>query len=138
MALQDFRAAAQDIPVTLTLGAGNSVIEWLLMPSAESLREQLPAANLVLRTLRSREAIAGLHSLTVDLAVLREDAVPGGIERTPTCEIGYMSTVAWVVLLVAGAECTLDHSWVTLTGRKECSTSIVVPIAGTCEEQCIW
>jgi DNA-binding transcriptional LysR family regulator len=73
--LEDFQQTCQGVPQTLSLAAGNSVLEWLLLPHLAKLRQALPNTRFELHTGRTQDLVQRLTDMSVDLALIREDAV---------------------------------------------------------------
>lgn len=73
--LEDFQNTCQDAPQTLSIAAGNSVLEWLLLPHLGKIREALPNTKFELQSGRTNELVQRLTDMSVDLALIREDAV---------------------------------------------------------------
>lgn len=73
--LEDFQATCQDLPQTLSLGAGNSVLEWLVLPRMAALGESLPRIRYKFYSGRTQDLIQRLTDMSLDLALVREDAV---------------------------------------------------------------
>ena len=73
--LADFQQACCELPQSLSVGGSNSVLEWVLLPQMPRLRDQLPNVRLELCTGRTHELLRRLEDMTLDLALLREDAV---------------------------------------------------------------
>lgn len=73
--LEDFQRTCQGVPQTLSIGSGNSVLEWLLLPQIAKLRHALPQTRFELHTGRTGDLVQRLADMSVDLALIREDAV---------------------------------------------------------------
>ena len=73
--LEDFQQACQGVPQTLSIASGNSVLEWLLLPQLAKLRQALPNTWFELQTGRTQELVQRLTDMSVDLALVREDAL---------------------------------------------------------------
>lgn len=73
--LEDFQQTCQDTPQTLSLASGNSMFEWLVLPRMAQLRHGLPNTRFELHAGRTNELVARLTEMSVDLALIREDAV---------------------------------------------------------------
>ncbi len=75
LALADFKKISADQPVELTVAAGDSLIQWVLLPRLKSIRDKLP--NVTFRTLNlpTAEIVTRLRDGTVDLGVVREGSV---------------------------------------------------------------
>lgn len=74
--LEDFKQTCQGVPQSLMLGGSNSVLEWLVLPQLGQLRQTLPNTVIELNAGRTQDLIRRLTDMTVDLALVREDAVP--------------------------------------------------------------
>ena len=73
--LEDFQQTCRGLPQILSLGASNSVLEWLVLPEAAKLRRALPNTRFQFYAGRTHDLVRRLTDLTVDLGLLREDAV---------------------------------------------------------------
>ena len=73
--LEDFQNSCKAEPDTLHIAASNSVLEWLLLPRVAAVRKLLPNTRFELRAGRTRELESRLTDMTLDLALLREDAI---------------------------------------------------------------
>lgn len=73
--LEDFQHTCQNVPQTLSLASGNSILEWLLLPHMAVLRQALPNTRFELQTGRTLDLVQRLTDMSVDLALIREDAV---------------------------------------------------------------
>ncbi len=73
--LEDFQQTCKDVPHTLRVGSANSLIEWLVMRQAARLRRALPNTVFELRDGRTKELVDQVIDMTLDLALVREDAV---------------------------------------------------------------
>lgn len=74
--LEDFKQTCRGVPQSLTLGGSNSVLEWLVLPQIDRLRESAPNTVIELSAGRTQDLIRRVTDMTVDLALVREDAVP--------------------------------------------------------------
>lgn len=61
--LDDFQAANQDRQVRVTVGAGDSLLQWLVLPRLGALQKKLPNTQIVLRNCRTRHIVDGLAEL---------------------------------------------------------------------------
>ena len=73
--LEDFQQNCKNAPQTISIAAGNSVLEWLLLPQMAKLRRALPNTRFELRSSRTADSVQDLNDMSVDLALVREDAV---------------------------------------------------------------
>jgi len=74
--LEDFTRNCRSAPVKLTIGAGESLIQWHLIPNVwPRLKKALPGASTVFRNLQTDAIMEGLTSGTLDIACVRLDAL---------------------------------------------------------------
>ena len=73
--LEDFQQTCKGVPQTLSVGSANSLIEWLVMPRMASLRRALPNTLFEFYDGRTGELVRQLVEMSLDLALVREDAV---------------------------------------------------------------
>jgi len=73
--LEDFQQTCKAVPQTLSLGSSNSLIEWLVMPQVAKLRRALPNTVFEFYDGRTEELVRQVTDLSLDLALVREDAV---------------------------------------------------------------
>ena len=73
--LQGFINEQRKLPRTFRIGAGASMLEWMVIPAAGGIREVLGNAALNLKAMRSRELVEAVRDGAVDFAVVREDAL---------------------------------------------------------------
>jgi DNA-binding transcriptional LysR family regulator len=97
--LEDFQAAAVEQPLEYRFAAGNSVIEWLVVPKLAELRKRIPGLVVHLFDERSRDVVAGLMDHCYDFGVLRKTAVKRPLRFRPLRKIGYALFVprGWAV-----------------------------------------
>lgn len=87
--ISDFQAKCGDRPVKLVIGAGESIIQWLLMPMLEHLSSELPEASISMRNLRTRDIIENLTDGDIDLGMVRKTAVAKPLKSVGRWEYGY-------------------------------------------------
>ena len=78
--LEDFRRSCREMPREVTLAAGNSLLEWLLLPKSAELRKRLPGVRFRLLSQRTRDTVDGLMQQSLDFGVIRADALRPGLE----------------------------------------------------------
>lgn len=87
--LSHFQAKCDNQPVKLFIGAGESTIQWLLMPMLEHLGKQLPEASISMRNLRTQGIIQALIDGEIDLGLVRKTAVSKPLRSVGKWEYGY-------------------------------------------------
>jgi hypothetical protein len=74
-ALDELRRQCANEPVEVSIGAGESLIQWLLLPRLPEMRRELRNTTFVLQNLQTEEILARLADGRADLGLLRHDAV---------------------------------------------------------------
>lgn len=97
--LADFRAQCRSEAADYRLAAGDSVIQWLLIPRLGRLPKSCARHHFATLNLRTKETVQQLGDGRVDFAVLREDAVGDELESLP---LGLMEFCALVPAGLAG------------------------------------
>lgn len=87
--LSDFQLEQQRQPRAFTIGAGASLLEWLVIPAAVQIRAALGQATLKFCSERSQDLVAQVRDGRIDFAVVREDAVPAKLPRSPIIRVKF-------------------------------------------------
>lgn len=81
-ALDEFVGGCQNRPSRLVIGAGESLIQWLLIPGVlPALRSALPGTNVIFRNLRTDDIIESLQNGEIDVGFVRDNAIRGGLKK---------------------------------------------------------
>lgn len=81
-ALDAFVSTCQNRPQKLVIGAGESLIQWLLIPGVlPALKKSLPGTSVIFRNLRTEAIIDALQNGEIDLGFVRDNAVRGGLMK---------------------------------------------------------
>jgi DNA-binding transcriptional LysR family regulator len=73
--LADFQQTCRNVPQTISLGASNSVLEWLVLPRIGKWCGLMGKTVFELYSGRTKELVRRLAEMNVDLGLVREDAV---------------------------------------------------------------
>jgi DNA-binding transcriptional LysR family regulator len=84
-ALEDFKESCSGDLGSYVIGAGDSVIQWSLLPRLNKLQACMGKADLTFKNLRSTEIIDGVEKGTIDFGIVRSDAVTS---RLASREVG--------------------------------------------------
>jgi len=90
--LEDFTRKCRSTPVKLTIGAGESLIQWHLIPNVwPRLKKAIPGASTVFRNLQTNAIIEGLISGALDIGCVRLDALKDfqRLQHGPTWETSF-------------------------------------------------
>lgn len=73
--LEEFQKKLRGQRRTFSIGAGASVLEWLVVPCVSKIRSLLGDSALRLSSQRSRELVESIRDGQLDFAIVREDAI---------------------------------------------------------------
>lgn len=74
-ALSDVVAVASGAADAVTIGAGESVLRWFLLPHVSELISAFPKSVFNLRTFATEQAVRAVEEGSIDMAIVRDDAV---------------------------------------------------------------
>ena len=92
-ALGDFKNRCSTTPVSLNIGAGDSVIQWLILPRLALARKALPNVTLRLLNLPTSEIVNKVADGELELGIVRRDASK---ERLKSLNLGRMDFALFV------------------------------------------
>lgn len=87
--LEDFQCEVQKANKAFTVGAGASILDWVVLPAIHGIRTALEDAVISLETMRSRALVEAVKEGRVDFAIVREDALPKGSRRHSVRQIRF-------------------------------------------------
>lgn len=87
--LWDFKSECRGLPVEIVIGAGESIIRWLLMPKLVEVQKSLPNARLKFLNLPTTEIVRRLSDGLIDFGVVRKDAVGRALRTAALGTMGY-------------------------------------------------
>ncbi len=73
--LEEFQKKLQGQRRTFSIGAGASVLEWLVVPCVSKIRNLLGDSSLRLSSQRSRQLVESIRDGQLDFAIVRDDAI---------------------------------------------------------------
>lgn len=96
--LDDFRADCRHQNVTFTLGAGDSLIQWLVIPQLGRILDAFPGIHFSTTNLRTNEIVRQITDGRLDFGIIRENAVAPGLKAVPLGVVRYAALVPgrWV------------------------------------------
>lgn len=94
-ALEDFHRACRNQLIELTIGAGESLIQWLLLPRLGQLVKRRTKLNIKLQNLRTKDILNGLDDGRLDFGVIGESSTNSKLE---TILLGKMDYALFVPL----------------------------------------
>ncbi len=88
--LEDYQGTRGKTPKRLVVGAGESLIQWFLMPRwMDSWKDLLPGCSIIFKNLQTEKAIEKLVQGEIDLAFVRDNAVKKPLEKSMITEFDY-------------------------------------------------
>jgi DNA-binding transcriptional LysR family regulator len=100
--LLDFKSGCKGLPVEIVIGAGESIIRWLLMPKLAQVRKRLPNVRLKFLNLPTGELVRRLSDGLIDFGIVRKGAV------TRPLRIASLGRMGYSLFLPAGATVGAD------------------------------
>jgi DNA-binding transcriptional LysR family regulator len=87
--LADFKSSVANEPLEYKFAAGNSVLEWLLIPALPGIEDRIKGIHVHLLDTRSRDIIQGLVDHRFDFGIVRNSAVVAPLKYAPIGKITY-------------------------------------------------
>lgn len=82
-ALSDFKKSCSNRPISVQIGAGDSLIQWHILPRLAATRKALPKTVLKLLNLPTETIVEKVLSGELDLGIVRQSAVKGELKCHP-------------------------------------------------------
>ncbi len=101
-ALDDFRRRGMQRPSRVLVGAGDSVIQWLLLPRLKQLQAALPGAAFVFKNLNTSAITHGLENGEVDIGIVRQNALPETMKTAGRFSYGHVLVIPSALRTKAG------------------------------------
>lgn len=95
--LLDFKCGCKGLPVEIVIAAGESVIDWVLVPRLAEVRKRLPKVRLKFLNLATKEIVERLADGVIDFGVVRRDAVSRPLRGVSLGVMGYSLFVPGVL-----------------------------------------
>lgn len=111
--LDDFRAECKQQSVAFTIGAGDSLIQWLVIPRLGKIIDEFPETHFATTNLRTNEIVQQLTDCRLDFGIIRKNAMAPGLKSV---SLGVVSYVALVpeTMVKAKIKLSLRHAFETL------------------------
>src|SRR5207249_2360463 len=88
--LEQFRRSCDRQPIEVTIGAGDSLLQWLVLPRMRQVRDVLRGSIVELRDLQNLAICQLLQDHAIDFGLLRSDLVTrGSLTGKPLGKFGY-------------------------------------------------
>lgn len=87
--LADFAASVSQSPIVYRFGAGESLLQWVVAPVLAAIRQSFPRAIFACTNRRTSDIINALLDFSLDYGLIRENAVPAGLDAKPVGSLDY-------------------------------------------------
>jgi len=87
--LSDFQLDQNNQCKSFAIGAGASMIEWLVIPALGEIRATLGVASLRLASMRSREVVEAVRDGRIDFGIVREDSLAEDALSLPLAKVSF-------------------------------------------------
>jgi DNA-binding transcriptional LysR family regulator len=91
--LEDFRAECKEQSVAFTIGAGDSLIQWLVIPRLGKIIDEFPGTHFATTNLRTNEIVQQLTDCRLDFGIIRKNAMAPGLKAVSLGTISYVALV---------------------------------------------
>lgn len=87
--LEDFRSEARRESVAFTIGAGDSLIQWLVIPQLGELVRTFPQTRFVTVNLRTNDIVQQIVDGRIDFGIVRKNASAPGLKSASLGIVSY-------------------------------------------------
>ncbi|MCE9519751.1 MAG: LysR family transcriptional regulator [Verrucomicrobia bacterium] len=87
--LEDFQHEQAKTKKAFTIGAGASILDWLVLPVIGAIRDELGQATVSLETFRSHTLVEAVKNGRVDFAIVRKNALPENAKSKPLIDLTF-------------------------------------------------
>lgn len=91
--LEDFRSECKQQSVAFTIGAGDSLIQWLVIPRLGKIIDEFPGTHFATTNLRTNEIVHQLTDCRLDFGIIRKNAMAPGLKSVSLGVVSYAALV---------------------------------------------
>jgi DNA-binding transcriptional LysR family regulator len=91
--LDDFRSECKQQSVAFTIGAGDSLIQWLVIPRLGKIIDEFPGTHFATTNLRTNEIVQQLTDCRLDFGIIRKNAMAPGLKSVSLGIVSYVALV---------------------------------------------
>jgi len=91
--LLEFRSRVAGSVQQVVIGAGDSLLQWLLIPAIGTLRQLGTKQGIKVENLRTVDLVRRLQEQRVDFGLVRRNAVPDGLKSVKVCTVRHVIVV---------------------------------------------
>jgi DNA-binding transcriptional LysR family regulator len=95
--LEDFRSECKQQSVAFTIGAGDSLIQWLVIPRLGKIMDEFPNTHFATANLRTNEIVQQLTDCRLDFGIIRKNAMAPGLKSMSLGQVAYVAVVPEVL-----------------------------------------
>lgn len=92
-ALQNFQRSVKPTSREWRIGAGDNLLQWVLIPALGSLRRRAKSERFAVSNQRTGDIVSNLQTQRLDFGLVRTDAVVAPLEAEAVCVIRYVIIV---------------------------------------------
>jgi DNA-binding transcriptional LysR family regulator len=96
--LEGFLDSVHNQSPSFSIGAGDSLIQWLLLPRLKMIEKNISAVRFNLINCRADDIIRDLRDLKLDFGLVREDALKAGLQSSPVFKMEFALFVPKIIL----------------------------------------
>lgn len=90
-ALEDFRLECRKDGVAFTIGAGDSLIQWLVIPQLGGLVHSFPGIRFITTNLRTNDIVQQITDGRIDFGIVRKNAAAPGLKSVSLGVVNYVA-----------------------------------------------
>ena len=91
--LDDFRSECREEKVGFSIGAGDSLIQWLVIPRLSAVLDHFPSTRFSTSNLRTNEIVQQLTENRLDFGIIRKNAMAPGLKSVSLGVVSYVALV---------------------------------------------
>jgi len=90
IALNEFKSNQNLTVREVSIGAGDSILQWTLIPMLSKLKQEFPDVKYSLHNLRSKEINNKLSDLSLDIGIVRKESVVEPLSSTDLTNLDFL------------------------------------------------
>src|SRR5688572_1866211 len=91
--LEDFRSECKEQSVAFTIGAGDSLIQWLVIPRLGKILDEFSGTHFATTNLRTNDIVEQLTDCRIDFGIIRKNATAPGLKAVSLGIVSYVALV---------------------------------------------
>ncbi|MBI5769664.1 MAG: LysR family transcriptional regulator [Verrucomicrobia bacterium] len=96
--MEDFQAGCAKRHVFYTIGGGDSLVQWLVIPRIASIVDAIPHIHLGTESLRTNDIVERVLESRMDLGLVRKSAMKPGLKSAPIGNLTYCAVIPHALL----------------------------------------